>query len=656
MDKVLKTTINIAILAHVDAGKTTLTERLLYYVGDLKNVGNVDKGTTVTDFLDVERQRGISVVASSVGFSYKDIDFNIIDTPGHADFMSEVEQSLIAADMVVLMISASDGVQAQTRVLWSILEKLNLPRLVLVNKIDRVDVDISSLINDLKNELSKSILPVQNIDIKGDKSDIKILSIFEKESAFNEMYYETLADFDDDILEAFLNGKNISKDKSNAVYIENTKSAKLFPLLFSVAKESLGIEELLNEIVEIFSKEELNQDDSLSAIVYKISHYPQLGKVTHLKILSGNLQKRQEVYNQRIGEVEKSNQIKKVYSNKLIDIEEAFAGQIVAVTGFSAAKVGDILGEIEVEKKFEFNTIPILTVEVKAVNEDQYAQLAEALAQMWQEDPLLDFKWYKDEKQLHIKVNGWIQIQILETILKDRFGIEAKFESPTIIYKETPKDMAFGFEEYTMPKPCWAVVKFKIEPGERGSGITYTSEVGVNDVLLKYQKEVERTISHALEQGIKGWEVTDLKITLVEGEDHVMHSRPGDFSIATSMAIMKALTASDTDLLEPVLKFELQAPESILGQIVSDIHKMRGEFEQPIFFDDKIKITGKLPAATSMDYPIALASRSGGKAFIQMQFDSYQQVDLENGVVRDYRGINPLDRSKFILKARKAIQ
>lgn len=651
----MNSTINIAILAHVDAGKTTLTERLLFHTGELKSYGNVDKGTTVTDCLEVEKQRGISVNAASVGFTYKDIDINIIDTPGHADFMSEVERSLLAADIAILIISASDGVQAQTRVIWSILDKLKLPRIILVNKIDRLGVDINTLLDEIKSEMSSSIIPVQNIDIQ-DNDNVIINSVFAAENSIDDEYLESLVEFDDELLNTYLSGNSIKDNELERVYIDSVNSSKVFPVLFAVAKQSLGIEELLDEIVKLFSKAETNTESLPSAIVFKVSHHPHYGVLSYLKVLTGVIHKKQELYNRRLGTTEKINQIKKVFSNKLMDTDEAISGQIVAVSGFADARVGDIIGETDFDKELIFNTVPILLVEVKVVNDEQYPSLAEALSQLSIEDPLLDFKWYKEEKQLLIKVNGSIQIQILEALINDRFGIEVKFEAPTIIYKETPKKIAFGFEEYTMPKPCWAVVKFKIEAAERSSGVAYKTEVGVNDVLLKYQKEVERTIPKALEQGIKGWEVTDINITLVEGEDHVMHSRPGDFAIATNMAIMNALVNSGTDLLEPVMKFELQAPEDILGQIVSDIYKMRGEFEQPIFNDGNIKISGKLPAATSMEYPITLASRSGGKATIQMQFDSYQIVELENGVVREYSGISPLDRAKFILKARKAIQ
>jgi ribosomal protection tetracycline resistance protein len=207
-----------------------------------------------------------------------------------------------------------------------------------------------------------------------------------------------------------------------------------------------------------------------------------------------------------------------------------------------------------------------------------------------------------------------------------------------------------------MPKPCWAVVKFKIEPGERGSGVSYHSEMGVNEVLLKYQKEVERTIPLALEQGVKGWEVTDIKITLVGGEDHVVHSRAGDFVIATPMAIMDGLRNAGTILLEPIMKFVLKAPEEFLGQIASDLVQMRGSFHQPEILNGFIKMEGLVPAATSLEYATKLAIRTSGRGNILLQLNGYEQVEDELGVIRKFKGISPLDRAKYILKARKAIQ
>jgi ribosomal protection tetracycline resistance protein len=300
--------------------------------------------------------------------------------------------------------------------------------------------------------------------------------------------------------------------------------------------------------------------------------------------------------------------------------------------------------------------VPLLTVQVKAVSDKDYAALAEAMSELAMEDPALEFEWLREEAEFHIKVMGWIQMEVLERILADRFGISARIENPTVIYKETPSGTGEGFVRYWMPKPCWAIVRFRIEPGERGSGVAFQSIVPVNDIQQKYQNEVERSISGALKQGIKGWEMTDLRITMIAGEDHPVHSRPGDFTVATPMGIMDGLVNTGTTLLEPMIRFQIQATEELLGAIVSDITRMRGSFESPVMDDGRFTIGGMVPLATSIDFPVKLSSRSGGKARISTQFCGYRECTDELGVIRPYKGISPLDTAKYILKARKAIQ
>ena len=655
----MKTIINIAILAHVDAGKTTLTEQLLFQSGTLKTVGNVDKGTATTDSLQVEKERGISVASSHVSLSYSDVRVNIIDTPGHADFMSEVERSLMAVDAVILLVSAADGVQAQTRVLWRILEKMKIPRLILINKVDRRGVVPDDVLMDIKKELSESVIVMQEL-VNEAEDHVEILNLREKILVYEEdkieAIIETLAEYDDDLLDAFLNNKKIDSNKIFKVYKEQVNNAKLFAVLFVVAKTGKGIHDLLNEIIQVFTPQKENFIDEFSAVVFKISHHPQFGKLAHLRLFSGVLEKKQLVYNQRTKEEEKLNLLKTVFSDKMQDVNRAEQGEIIAVSGLAYINVGDILGHPIRENYFQFETVPILTVQVKALNIADYIKLSEALMQLNIEDPLLQFQWFKQENEFHLKINGWMQIEILKQLLKDRFRLETEFLVPSVIYKEAPISSGYGYEEYTMPKPCWAVVKFKIEPGDRGSGVVYASKVGVNDILLKYQKEVERTIPKALEQGIKGWETTDLKITLIAGDDHVIHSRAGNFVTATPMGIMNGLKEIGTILLEPIMKFTIQGPEELLGQVSSDLLNMRGVFEQPELDDGKMVLRGKLPVATSLEYPVKLASRTGGRASIQMQFDSYKEVEDGLGVIREFKGISPLDRAKYILKARKGIQ
>lgn len=644
----MKPILNIALLAHVDAGKTSLTEQLLFHTGILKSVGHVDKGTSVSDFLNVEKERGISVMASHMSLDYREHQINIIDTPGHADFISEVEKSLLAADIVVLVISAYEGVQAQTRIIWKLLKKIGMPVLFVVNKIDKDDFYPDELLEEIHEELSSSAVMVQKIEAK---DEIRAL-----ENSSNEALIELLAENNDEILDLFFSGEKIDGELLLKAYSTQIEKAQVFPVLFASAKAGIGIGLLLDQLVDYSESRNTNSSEEFEAIIFKISQDSQLGKLAHIRILTGKIAKKQLVYNQRLGEEQKVNQLKSVFSQKLKDIEEAQAGDIIAVAGFSDMQIGDVLGKNKSTRSLSFNTVPILRTQVKAIEKQDYFKLSEALTQLNLEDPLLDFQWFREEEEFHLKINGPIQIEILEQLLLERFHLKVEFDAPSVIYKETVASEAYGYDAYTMPKPCWAVAKFKLEPGVLGSGVQYESLVGVNDVLLRYQKEVERTMSRALEQGMKGWEVTDVKITLVEGAHHNIHSKAGDFVIVTPMAMMDGLKNAGSVLLEPMMKFNIEAPEESLGGITSDIILMRGSFDQPMIENHQMKLEGILPAATSMDYPIKLASKTGGRGSLSLVFDHYEKVEDDLGVIREFKGINPLDRSKYILKARKAIQ
>jgi len=644
----LNSILNIALLAHVDAGKTSITEQLLFKTGEIKRPGSVDKGETVSDVLNVEKSRGISVLSAQMKFHFQGRKINIIDTPGHADFISEVERSLLAVDLVLLIISAYEGIQAQSRNIWKILRKRNIPTLLVINKTDREGFDPNEIVHQLKTEWEAPIFAIQRMGKLGIDSSISAdgLDVFPD-------FLEMLVENDENLMEAFLNDEKLDEKTLFEIYFQLWTKAELFPVVFTSAKSGMGIEELLQEIAG-FPTQYL--ENEFSAIVYRISHHEQWGQLTHLKILSGSLKKKQLVFRPAKGREEKINLLKSVFSNKIMDVEKAEAGDIVAVTGIKDAEIGEVIG---VEKGFNqqtYNSIPVLNVKIKARERQNYIPLSEALYRLHLEDPSLDFQWNRAEEEFLIRVNGKIQIEILEQLIEERFDIAVEFDEPEVIYKETPLKSAIGFDAYTMPKPCWAVVKFLIEPGERGSGVYYESKIGVNDVHQKYQNEVERTIPKALKQGIKGWEVTDLKITLIEGEDHVMHSNPGDFILATPMAIMKGLQEAGSQLLEPILKYRIEAPEANLGAITSEILNLRGEFEQPQFQGDTFILEAKIPVATSMEFPVFLAQQSGGQAIVSSSFDTYKEVADEFAKTRAYKGVSPLDRSKYILQERGAIQ
>ncbi|MBN1251373.1 MAG: TetM/TetW/TetO/TetS family tetracycline resistance ribosomal protection protein [Bacteroidales bacterium] len=647
---------NIAILAHVDAGKTTITENFLYLSGAKRSLGNVDKGSATTDSLEIEKLRGISVRSASVSFIFENTLINLIDTPGHVDFSSEVESVFSILDSAILVISAIEGVQAHTYSLWNALKSAKIPTLIFINKIDREGVDLSFMQEEIINELNIKAFILQQVDFKSN-NEFYILDIFKYKDKFPDIFeqnIETIAEFNDKLLNDYLNSIPIFDERLKTLIFENTTQNNITPVLFGSAKNSIGINELLSAVNQYIPFANIEENNELSAIIFKIEYDKKLGKLAHVRVFSGKLQSRQIVFNFSQNNEEKISQIKKQYINKLEDINEILSGDIGIVSGLSNAKVGDILGKPNDKIKSTSLNIALLTVQVKAVNEHDYASLGAALEELNFEYNQLNFNWLKSEKEFHLKVMGAVQIEILQAILKERFNIETEFSEPTVIYKETPAKTNEGFVRYWMPKPCWAILKFKIEAGERNSGIVYQSKVSVNDIQKKYQNEIEKTIPKALQQGIKGWELTDIKITLIEGEDHVMHSNPGDFVVATPMAIMNGLTNCGTTLLEPIFEFEISADEEFLGKIASDLTNMRAEFANPEFENGKFRLKGKIPASTSINYSIKLSSITGGKGKIRFNFSGYKECSDELGEIRAYKGINPLDQSKWILHARGA--
>lgn len=656
---------NIGIVAHVDAGKTTLTEQLLYQSGSSMTLGSVDKGTTHTDSLDIEKQRGISVKSSEIDVNWNNITIYIIDTPGHIDFSAEVERSIGVLDGAVVVISSVEGVQPQTEVYFNALKELNTPVIFFINKLDRMGSSPSKTVDAMKRLLSKKLIPIQLVSEKEDCYTIKNLFYeFSEETniekIINEAYksifeeiVEILADNNEDILQQYFEGSLTLKTVKNEIKIQSNKGI-IYPVLFGAALKGEGIKELLDGIVDYLPPPKDLDNEELSALVYKISHDKTLGKVSHIKLFSGEIESRDEILNVSKNKKEKLTVIKKIISGKQQYIKSAKSGDLVMISGLDCSTY-DILGSKHHIPRLPKLANALLTLKIYSKKEEDYIPLVQALTILQEEDPLLNMEWIKEKKEIHIQIMGKIQLEIIESVLKERFNIEVTFGPPSVIYKETPSARGYGEEYYTMPKPCWAIVTFLIEPLPSGSGIIYESKVRTEKVKLKYQKEIESNLHKILQQGIHGWNVTDLKITFTEGEDHVIHSRPGDFAAATAMAIMRGLKTVGTTLLEPMINFRITIPEDIGGKVLNDIIQMRGSFENPTIYNGLFTLEGKLPVATSLEYAVDLSIISSGRSVMSTKFAGYEPCPPELGADRERVGVNPLDRSKYILYVRNAL-
>ena len=656
---------NIGIVAHVDAGKTTIAEQLLYQSGSSSILGSVDKGTTHTDSLNMEKQRGISVKAAEIDIAYKKNIIHVIDTPGHIDFSSEVERSIRILDGSIVVLSCVEGVQPQTEIYFNALKKSNTPSIFFINKLDRIGASPSKTINEIKKLLAKNIVPLQFVyeennefivhNIFDQASNTK--NIFEiKDETYKQLLeniIDILGDTNEKILEQFFDGTLTLGMIKDEIAIQSNKG-KVYPLLYGTALKGEGIKELLNGIIDYLPAPKNLDDSELSALVYKISHNKTLGKIAHIKIFSGSISTRDEIFNLTTNKREKITMIKKVINQKSVDVKFASSSDLVVVSGLNCS-IYDILGCKTNIPKLQTITTPLLTLKIYAKIQEDYIALVEALTLLQEEDPLLNMLWIKEKKEIHLHIMGKIQIEYIETVLKERFNLEVTFGIPSVIYKETPTASVYGESRYTMPKPCWAIVKFLIEPLSKGTGLIYKSIVRTEDVKIKYQREIEDNINKILSQGIYGWQITDLKITFIKGEDHVMHSRSGDFTTSAAMGIMRGLNEIGTTLLEPIIKFRITVPENIGGRVLNDIIKMRGSFITPFIHNGTFTIEGKMPVSTSLEYPGDLGKISSGKGIMTTHFYGYEPCSIETVATRERIGVNPLDRAKYILSVRNAL-
>ena len=650
---------NIALFAHVDAGKTSITEQLLFRSGKIRTLGSVDNGNTQTDTLEVEKQRGITINSSILSFEWNNCKINLLDTPGHIDFSSETQKAFLAIDAAIIIISAVEGIQAQTENLINKLIASKKPFLIFINKIDRIGADTNTIVSELKTDLN--LKPFLFQEIKNEANNDVSIDLIWNENNFKINNYnaqinsltEQIVEYNNDLLTLFFDDKPITFTILNTQLIKLTLEQKVIPTFIGAAKFNLGIDALLNGITTYLPNPK-QENELLFGVLFKSFHQKD-GKWFAIRLFNGNIKSRTEIYNASQNTTEKILLIKNIDLNNQQIINEIKAGDIALVKGLENAKPGDYIGKLPKKQINKNLNKPLLSVQIMPNNAANINKLIVALNILNNEDPSLDFEFIKDEREFHIKIHGEIQKEILQSIIKERFNLDVTFSKPTIIYKETPTAICEGYVRYWMPKPCWAIMKFKIEPLKTGKGVYFSSIVGVNDVKKQYQKDVEKTIPKSLKQGVLGWQVDDVKITLIAGEDHEMHTKSNDFAIATPMGIMDAFTKVKMSLLEPILSFKIKAPIDFIGVINSELIKLRAKIENSEIKDTKVTILGEIPLATSLEFPIKLSSITSGKAKLNTQFLKYQKCDVSLGKTREYKGISPLDTAKYILKARKAL-
>lgn len=466
---------------------------------------------------------------------------------------------------------------------------------------------------------------------------------------------ENLADCDEAFLEKYLEGNIGEMSTILAQALPHIQNGNLYPVLFGSAKLGLGIDALLDQLEKLIPPPP-SYFSSPAAKVFKVEFHEKHGRLAYIKSYGGLLKTKDSIPSQEMGKDIKINQIFKAEAGGLEQVAELHQGEIGLITTSDIILAGDILGNEKLADSFSKISNAVLAVEVKAVEDKDYQKLGEALEILNLEDPVLDFKWFKEEREFHLKILGPIQTEVLKDSLSQKWGIAAEFLSPKVIYKETPAQSAEGYIRYWMPKPCWAIMTFLIEPGEAGSSVSFENKMRTRDISNKYINEVKRAIPWTLKQGLHGYEVTDIKITLNKGEEHNVHSNPGDFLLATPMGIMRGLENGGTDLLEPMYAFEIKAHQEFLGAVSSDLSQMRATLESPLFDGEFFIMKGRVAVAEAMDYGIQFNATTSGKGRLKLRLDGYEKTTITDDKIRKYKGVSPLTESQWILHMRGAFK
>ncbi|WP_434297738.1 GTP-binding protein [Clostridium sporogenes] len=606
----------IGILAHVDAGKTTFAEQILYHTKSIKIRGRVDHKNSFLDNHKIEKERGITVFSEQGTFNYKDSTYYLIDTPGHMDFSSEMERAIQVMDYAVIIISGVEGIQGHTETVWNLLRKHNIPVLFFINKIDRAGANAENVIEDIKLNFTKKVCFIDK-PLNSDELSPEII--------------EFIAEQDEYLLEKYLED-NYEKDLWLKSMKKLIKKSELFPCFIGSALQDIGIEYFL-ENLHVLTYTEYNEEEKFSGRVYKIRHDEQNNRLTYIKALSGSLKVKEEIALPNIENdfCEKVNEVRIYNGDKYINVDKAEAGQIFAVTGLSSANIGDGIGTLK--DKATYNMVPTLKSKVIFDESLNVKDVLKYFKILESEDPSLNIIWDEKFQEIQVYIMGVIQLEVLKNLMEERFGISIDFGPCEILYKETILDTVIGYGHFE-PLKHYCEVHLKLEASERNSGITFESVCHTDDLTVGNQNLVKTHIFEKDHHGIlTGSPITDLKITLLTGRAHNKHTSGGDFREATFRALRQGLEKAKNVLLEPYYSFKMEVPLDFMGRVLSDIQKLKGDFNPPETIHNKAIIKGRGPVATFMNYSVEFISFTKGKGKFNFVFDGYDICHNEKEVI-----------------------
>jgi elongation factor G len=672
----LSKTRNIGIAAHIDAGKTTTTERILYYTGRLHRMGEVHEGTATMDWMEQERERGITITSAATACEWKDHRVNIIDTPGHVDFTAEVERSLRVLDGAIGVFCAVGGVEPQSETVWRQADKYRVPRIAFVNKMDRNGADFYKVLGMLEDRLRSNFVPIQLPIGSGETFNgmvdlIEMKAITFEESSQGSNYFEgdipddlmpqameyrekmldAIAEFDDGLLEKFLEGEEISPDEVRSALRQATVSLKAVPVACGSAYKYKGVQRLLDAVIYYLpspddigethgtkpnSEEALTRpaEDSapFSALAFKVMTDPFVGRLTFVRIYSGILEAGSYIYNVMTEKRERVSRLVEMHANDRTELKQAYAGDIVALVGLKDTTTGDTLcdeGNPIVLEKIEFAE-PVIHVAIEPKTRADQEQLHVALAKLSEEDPTFKVKVDDETGQTVMSGMGELHLEILIDRLFREFKVEANVGQPQVAYKEGLRKASHGtgrFVRQSGGRGQFGHVELEIEPGEPGTGLVFESKVVGGNVPREYVNPARDGIAEAMTNGpVAGYPIEDVKVTLVDGSFHAVDSSEMAFKVAGSMGFKDGASKAEPFLMEPIMDLEVVVPEQYLGDVMGDLNSHRGEVQGMNPRSDAQVIKAFIPLSETFGYATRLRSLTQGRAVFTLQFAKYSEV------------------------------
>ncbi len=668
---------NIGIIAHIDAGKTTTTERILFYTGKTYKIGDIDEGTTVMDWMEEERKRGITIVSAATTTYWKGHRINIIDTPGHVDFTAEVERSLRVLDGGITVLDAEEGVQSQSETVWRQADKYKIPRICFVNKMDKVGANFFATIKSIEDRLGANpaimVLPI------GVEKDFKgIVDLLERKSLiwgsdelgakfdvldeipadlkddvekYRNKLIEKIAETDDMLLEKYLNGQNITVQELKSALRKAVIAYKLVPILAGSSLRNKGVQPLLDSVVDYLPSpadlkevkgtnpktglEEIRKLTSLetfSGLAFKIQNDPHVGKLTYCRIYSGKLSSGSYAYNSSKNTRERVGRLLLMHANQREEIREGFAGEIVAIVGLKDTGTGDTLCDETkpiILEKISFPE-PVISLAIEPKTTADQEKLGYALKRLMDEDPTFHVKTNHETGQTIISGVGELQLEVKVNTMKSDFGVEANVGAPQVAYKETIKKLATGEGKYIRQsggRGQYGHCFLRIEPKSRGEGNEFVDAIKGGAIPDEFVKSIEKGVKEAMENGILlGFPMTDIKVTVFDGSYHEVDSSDIAFKIAASQAIQQAAKKADLTLLEPIMKTEVTTPSEFLGDVIGDLSAKRGQIMGTEERNKATIILSLVPLSELSGYATTLRSMSKGRASYYMEPSHYEEV------------------------------